>query len=95
MDIEARARELLANEYAMADSTKRADKIIAGFDCAPGTEHAIRAIVAALTPPEGFVLVPVEPTDGMIHAAANARAGGGASYEVWHAMLAARPEVSP
>lgn len=47
--IEERARELLAAEYAMAGSTKRADKIIAGFDCAPGTEYALRAIVAALS----------------------------------------------
>lgn len=54
-DIEQRARELLAAEYAMAGSTKRADKIIAGFDCAPGTEYALRAIAAALrAAPEGF-----------------------------------------
>ncbi|UQY89237.1 hypothetical protein LQE85_08585 [Stenotrophomonas rhizophila] len=53
-DIE-QARELLAAEYAVAGSTKRADKIIAGFDCAPGTEYAIRAIAAALrAAPEGF-----------------------------------------
>lgn len=47
--IEERARELLAAEYAMAGSTKRADKIIAGFDCAPATEYALRAIVATLS----------------------------------------------
>lgn len=48
-NIEERARELLAAEYAMVGSTKRADKIIAGFDCSPGTEYALRAIVAALS----------------------------------------------
>lgn len=49
---------------------------------------------AALTPPEGYVLVPVEPTDAM------QRAGAGVVCtdvedirQAWEAMLAARPEV--
>ena len=63
-DLMQQARELLAAEYAMAGSTKRADKIIAGFDVAPGTEYALCAIAAALrAAPEGFVLVRKEAID--------------------------------
>ncbi|MEG0182005.1 MAG: hypothetical protein RR704_00915, partial [Stenotrophomonas sp.] len=62
----------------------------------------IRAITAALTPPEGYVLVPVAPTVAML------RSGGGVEPSepigqqcieaegarlCWTLMLAARPEV--
>lgn len=102
-DLMQQARELLAAEYAMAGSTKRADKIIAGFDVAPGTEYAIRAIAAALrAAPEGYVLVPVEPTDEMIEASLirvpiAKRINPGQHLRIygaraWDAMLAARPQ---
>lgn len=55
----------------------------------------------ALTPPEGYVLVPVEPTAEMLQAAAFGVAGeSGQKFKPmmsagYSAMLAARPEVSP
>jgi len=55
---------------------------------------------AALTPPEGYVLVPVEPTAEMLQAAAFGVAGkSGQKFKPmmsagYSAMLAARPEVS-
>lgn len=53
------------------------------------------AWLAALTPPEGYVLVPVEPTEEMIAAAWRYGDGDDAPDPVysWRAMLAARPEV--
>lgn len=60
---------------------------------------------AALTPPEGYVLVPVEPTEAMVDRATWEEVGGHCSSctawaaspsdarRVWAAMLAARPEV--
>lgn len=46
------------------------------------------ALSLALTPPEGYVLVPVEPTEAMIEASYGHYGPG--AYE---AMLAARPEM--
>lgn len=57
------------------------------------------AIIAALTPPDGYVLVPVEPTAEMLQAAAFGVAGkSGQKFKPmmsagYSAMLAARPEV--
>lgn len=62
-------------------------------------EEAVNAIIAALTPPEDYVLVPVEPTETMVRAGLNAPFRGhpetcGPSLpDMWTAMLAARPEV--
>lgn len=55
------------------------------------------ALALALTPPEGWVLVPVEPTEEMIAAAWRYGDGDDAPDPVysWRAMLAARPEVKP
>lgn len=56
---------------------------------------------AALTPPEGYVLVPVDRTEEMNDAGCMALAGSIGGYEsacvskCWSAMLAARPEVKP
>lgn len=56
--IEKRARELLAAEYMLSLS-----------GAGPKQRHlhacAIRAIIAALTPPEGYVLVPVETLEDL------------------------------
>ena len=55
--IEQRARDLLAAEY-IAQGRSEPSIGQPSFDVHIA---ALRAIVAALTPPEGFVLVPVEP----------------------------------
>jgi len=65
-DDQQRARELLAQEYAMAGSAKRADKIIAGFDTAPSTEHAIAAITAALRAAPEWQPMESAPRDGTV-----------------------------
>lgn len=97
MDVEQRARELLADEFARSGElvSEYADEVRSGITH-PWDRAAIRAIISALTPPEGYVLVPVEPTEKM------QRAGAGITctnvdeaWEVWHAMLSARPEVKP
>jgi hypothetical protein len=56
---------------------------------------ALVAEIAALTPPEGYVLVPVEPTEAMQIAVekANPWLIRYEAPEIWAAMLAARPEV--
>ncbi|MBN5015984.1 hypothetical protein JY408_03185 [Stenotrophomonas maltophilia] len=90
--IEKRARELLAVEYERFDLPSTAAGARAGaYDLNP----SMRAVVAALTPPEGYVLVPVEPTAEMISAAWRYGDGDDAPDPVysWRAMLTARPEV--
>ncbi len=97
--IENRARELLAShlrgkgwtgEFAAEVLQDRpADVRISGAD-------AIEALVAALTPPEGYVLVPAVPTKPMVDAAVPAASQdqtGRRQRAVWDAMLAACPEV--
>ncbi len=55
--IEKRARELLAAEYERFDLPGTAAVVRnGGYDLNP----SMRAVVAALTPPEGYVLVPVD-----------------------------------
>jgi hypothetical protein len=71
--MEQRARELLAKVHADAGWTGLANEIRlnATFDIDYGL--ALAAIRAALTPPEGYVLVPVEPTDEMLGDGAESR----------------------
>ncbi|WP_286068827.1 hypothetical protein [Stenotrophomonas sp. 57] len=88
--IEKRARELLAVEYERFDLPSTAAGARAGaYDLNP----SMRAVVAALTPPEGYVLVPVDLSSSMAEAAWAALAADGSFEEIWTAMLAARPEV--
>lgn len=103
--IEKRARELLAAEYERFDLPGTAAVVRDGeYDLNP----SMRALVAALTPPDGYVLVPVEPTEAMIEAICTEHGSGGwpqgySRYaqhlrrehagEGYRAMLAARPEV--
>jgi len=99
MGVEQRARELLAAEYERFDLPSTAAGVRAGaYDLNP----SMRAVVAALTPPDGFMLVPVEPTEAMIEASMirvelAKRCGPGTlkvlGARAWDAMLAARPEV--
>lgn len=52
----------------------------------------ILSVIAEFGPPEGYVLVPVEPTEAMLRA--HAACGRDAfAVDEWAAMLAARPEV--
>lgn len=62
-DIEKRARELLAAEYADYPELAEGTRMGRTYNV---TQAPLRAIIAALTPPEGYVLVPVEPTEAMI-----------------------------
>lgn len=51
-------------------------------------------VVNTLAPPEGFVMVPVEPTEEMRRrGAVHVSNPCGLASDVWAAMLAARPEV--
>ncbi|HGM5514546.1 TPA: hypothetical protein ACKPYU_000821 [Stenotrophomonas maltophilia] len=91
--IEKRARELLAAEYERFDLPGTAAVVRNGeYDLNP----SMRALVAALTPPEGYVLVPVELPD---IGDAPGFAEGHYSRSSWQAAiadlqwLAARPEV--
>lgn len=94
--IEKRARELLAAEYAKGQFRAYAPEIRNGTTVAFDEEiRAIVAIIAALAPPQGYVLVPTIPSLEMIQAAAHKRAFGAGNFEIWSAMLAARPEVKP
>lgn len=54
--IEKRARELLAAEYTKAGFQGAADDA-SREQSSPHCEVTIRAIIAALTPPDGYVLV--------------------------------------
>lgn len=66
--IEKRARELLANEHR--HDQRRAKGIRIGHKSVSRDDHlAVCAIIAALTPAEDYVLVPVEPTTAMMEAA--------------------------
>lgn len=99
-DIDKRARELLAvayeqdGRYGMAESVRERTQML-GLD-----DVAIRGIVAALTPPDGYVLVPAELTHEMYCAFieqwfTKVRAIDDTEMEdCYAALLAARPEVS-
>ncbi|WP_164186321.1 hypothetical protein [Stenotrophomonas maltophilia] len=91
--IAKRARELLAVEYEKFDLPSTAAGARAGaYDLNP----SMRAVVAALTPPDGYVLVPVVPTKQMMDAAVPTSSQdqtGRRQRAVWGAMLAARPEA--
>lgn len=103
--IEKRARELLAAEYEREPlrNSDMAKQIRRGVTHNT-TWHALAALRAALTPPDGFALVPVEPTEEMYAAAAervkkNTVGWGDGTLvrdpvaHAWIAMLDARPEM--
>ncbi|MDZ5813866.1 hypothetical protein U4I65_02295 [Stenotrophomonas maltophilia] len=72
--IEKRARELLAAHVGgqMCTPEMVMDPSVPQLGVV-ATEGAVRAIMAALTPPDGYVLVPVEPTEEMISSGAESR----------------------
>lgn len=98
--IEKRAREVLAR----MEKAKRNER---GHwcDARAAVESAcdlLPAIIAALTPPEGYVLVPVEPTEDMLRAGrwVEPPDAHGQQYiekqgaaQCWQLMMNARPEV--
>jgi len=92
--IEKRARELLAVQYPGDCGYETREWIMEGKY---GDAEAIAAIIAALTPPEGYVLVPVVPTQEMLSACESQWVVGSnvdMARREWAAMIAARPEVS-
>lgn len=96
--LEKRARELLAvvlHEMYPDDAGKRyvIDQLLVDKLDLVSARGAIRAIVAALTPPQGYVLVPVEPTEAMIAAAEEAHMPFGDMELTISAAIGARPEV--
>lgn len=93
--IEKRARELLDTELRKLGLHEDAYHVGCGADLDRNDQAAINAIAAALTPPEGHVLVPVEPTRDMLRAPAKIVCGHRQETiaKMYRAMLAARPEV--
>lgn len=72
--IEKRARELLATAYEADGMGGRAGVIRNPNQYMEKPDRrALGCIIAALTPPEGYVLVPVEPTDEMLGDGAESR----------------------
>jgi hypothetical protein len=96
-EIEKRARELLAAEYERYGDPIGAERARKQF---PATGVTLRAIIAALTPPEGYVLVPeqlpVEMEVAFMEAWTSKRRGidDPEMQDAWSAALAARPEVT-
>lgn len=64
--IEKRARQLLDAELRKLGLHEDAYHVGCGADLDRNDQAAINAISAAITPPDGYVLVPVEPTTEML-----------------------------
>jgi hypothetical protein len=96
-DIEKRARAiwLLAVAHRAAGLVEDSNLISLNISCGIDHAAALRAIIAALTPPEGFVLVPVEPTYEMVEAGLEAHMPFGDMELAIQAAIAARPSASP
>ena len=96
--IEKRALELLAAAYK---ATEYPPMVHESHGLIHGRldrreQAAVEAIIAALTPPEGYVLVPVEPTEAMLQAGYPRNERLDDTFDrlgAWADMLAARPEV--
>ncbi|MCU1123490.1 hypothetical protein JAK34_15745 [Stenotrophomonas maltophilia] len=90
--IEKRARELV-----MAEIPDLAKECFGYQGMTVVNLHVVMRILrAALTPPEGYVLVPVEPTMGMLREAAKHDYYSSKDptwRDLYQVMLAARPEV--
>ncbi|MET9345054.1 hypothetical protein [Nonomuraea sp. NPDC003804] len=95
--IEKRARELLATAYEADGMGGRAVVIRNPNQYMEKPDRrALGCIIAALTPPEGYVLVPVEPTEDMLQAGYPRNERIDDTFDrlgAWADMLAARPEV--
>lgn len=73
--IEKRARELLVDAYRSAGHVQMAHEAnhLSGGLTNLRERAALNAIIAALTPPEGYVLVPAEPTEEEVRLANEAQ----------------------
>lgn len=100
-EIEKRARELLADGLRRSFPEDTARRLVIAQLLADELDQisarvAVKALAAALTPPEGYVLVPMSATERMRLAGWKVIDNkGDRAHQVWEAMLAARPEVSP
>ncbi|WP_171955610.1 hypothetical protein [Stenotrophomonas maltophilia] len=93
-DIEKRAREMLAKAYEADGMGGRAGLIRNPNEYMEKPDRrALSCIIAALTPPEGYVLVPVIPTQEMLDTGWDAEEHTADVPTVWAALIAARPEV--
>lgn len=92
---EKRARELLANQVeAVPGYSLSAKKIRDGVALnGPMLQATLSAIVAALTPPEGCVAAPEDPSLAMTAAGQLFGLTANQACAVYQSMLAARPEV--
>lgn len=95
--IEKRARELLVEKFRRHGYEYEANQILEGKGLTPFTAVTLNAINAALTPPEGYVLVPVVLPEPMLDALYRAEGdmNDADMQALWADMLAARPEVTP
>jgi len=92
--IEKRARELLARAYEADGMVGRAGVIRNPTQYMEKPDRrALGCIIASLTPAEGHVLVPAEPTEEMIAAAEEAHMPFGDMGFAISAAIGARPEV--
>jgi len=88
-DLMQQARELLAAEYE-GNRSLQARVLHGHHDDAPYFKAVAAALRAA---PEGFVIVPVEPTEEMLRAGWRDEGDYGVSVgSIYKAMLAARPQ---
>jgi len=93
--IEKRARELLAKEHRQdqrrAKGIRVAHKTVSRDD-----RLAVRAIVAALTPPDGWVLMPAVLPEPMLDVLWRAEGDmkDADMQSLWAELIAARPEVA-
>lgn len=104
--IEKRARELLASAYADTGAPALlVDEVRGGKSDTASDNAAMRAIIAALTPPEGYVLVRAEVLEDLVSDSelyvhgtewrAEVRDRKLASAREAKGMLAARPDPTP
>lgn len=99
MDVEQRARELPVVARLYERHTARCTYRRASVTSAEG-EPLVRladaqALIAALTPPEGYVLVPTVLPEEMLNAlyCAEGDMSDDDMQNLWQQLLAARPEV--
>lgn len=88
--IEQRAREIYAAQFPGDCGYDTRKWIMEGTW---GDDEVIAAIIAALAPPEGFVLVPVEPTEAMLRVGYSWMMGRIVMRNLYDELLAARPEA--
>ncbi|KGM25262.1 hypothetical protein [Stenotrophomonas maltophilia] len=98
--IEQRAREWLADGLRSKFPDDIATRMVISQLLADeldliNARVAVKVLAAALTPPEGYVLVPVEPTQEMLNAGYGFESGYPVDPFLYRAMLAVRPEVKP